>query len=114
MLVYQGRHELTLNRGGEKFSLEHLEREINRTLQLDVLCLAIPHSRLGQDLGILVQSELQEAAASIKHRIKEFLRITVGSQFDLSHFAFTKEFPKNSSIKTDRMEATRILLEPLL
>ena len=54
VLVYRGRGEWILNRGGEKFNLEEIEGVLKRQLDLDAVCVSIPDARLGEELGVLV------------------------------------------------------------
>jgi acyl-CoA synthetase (AMP-forming)/AMP-acid ligase II len=109
MFLYQGRLELTLNRGGEKFPLEEIEQKIQKSFGFENLCVAIPHSRLGEDLGILIKIKEIRNPGQQKKMIQDLLKEAYGIHFELSHFSEVNEFPINSASKVDRKTALQIL-----
>ncbi len=108
--IYRGRYELMLNRGAEKFSLEHLESILRQQLQVESLCLAIPHPRLGQDLGILFESNCKIDLATLKQKIIETLHVHFGRQFDPRGFISVQRLPLNTNGKIDRVQAEKQVL----
>ena len=109
VLLYRGRHGLILNRGGEKFPLELMEQRIQNALKLEVLCMAVPHSRLGEDLAVLLKSA--EKGDGNRSRIREYLQQQWGIGFSLDHFVGVDELPMNSSSKVDRKKAVEMVLQ---
>jgi acyl-CoA synthetase (AMP-forming)/AMP-acid ligase II len=57
--VYRGRLDLTLNRGGHKYSLEEIEKLLHDRLSLGVVATAVRDSRLGEDLGLAIVSPIE-------------------------------------------------------
>lgn len=53
-MVFLGRRDAFLNRGAEKFSFGRMEAVLRRHTDRDILCLALPDPRLGEELGVLV------------------------------------------------------------
>jgi acyl-CoA synthetase (AMP-forming)/AMP-acid ligase II len=107
VLVYRGRYEVLLNRGGEKFPLEEIEVFLKTKLGVDAVCVAVPHPRLGEELGILVRDDAE------KNAIYSALKEEFGREFDSNYFAFTDHFPVNPNSKTDRQECQKKVLSEI-
>lgn len=100
VLVFKGRHELLLNRGGEKFLLEEIEAVLKARLGVEAICVAIPDPRLGSELGIAAKTSSPE---SVYRCLKEvFLR-----DFDPVRFREVDDFPVDASAKIDRHAVRR-------
>lgn len=102
-LIYQGRTDLKLNRGGEKISLEVIEEEIQNALGVSALALALPDARLGEKLGILLQglSPLEKTKALCQDLIKKNYSWPLLE----SEITIVESFPLNPSGKWDRKKA---------
>lgn len=108
--IYQGRADLILNRGGQKFSLENMEQWVEKKFQVPALCVSVPDSRLGEELGILfgkvlTENQLNQIFSSL---IQEY-----GSSFNRKYFACLSELPLNASSKVDRLSGKNELLKTL-
>ena len=108
VLIYAGRTDLVLNRGGQKFSLEGMEEKIRKEVGIEALCVIVPHERLGEELGILVQGP---PVLERKMNIYSFLQKEFGQAFDRRQFIAVERFPLNESLKVDRKRGTQLLLE---
>ncbi|MEM7646662.1 MAG: class I adenylate-forming enzyme family protein, partial [Pseudomonadota bacterium] len=104
--IYQGRSRWTLNRGGEKFSLEKLENDLSCQNNCEFLCLSLPHARLGEELGILVKHK-PGLPENLKERVFKQLKKQTQRQFDPQFFKIISEFPFNDNLKVDRREAVK-------
>lgn len=120
MLVYRGRYELILNRGGQKFALEAMEESLRRALGLDSVCVATPDERLGEELGVLARSEAGDAASApgaaleaLRDQVFGHLEREFGARFDPARFAARAELPVNENGKVDRPRSLRELLSSL-
>lgn len=110
-LVFHGRTDLTLNRGGQKLSLEQVERELTNKLGRDFVCVAIPHKRLGQDLGILLKATADDFDPA---SLDEVLRESFGVAFNKNHCAEVDGFPLNEAAKVCRKSGAELILNQLL
>lgn len=100
---YEGRLDLTLNRGGQKFSLEAIERELRARLATDVVACSVRDARLGEDLGLMIQSDspaLVVTASSV-------LRDEFGLRLNPERARLAREFPLNECSKLDRRAVAR-------
>lgn len=111
VLIYGGRTDLVLNRGGMKFSLESIEEKIRKEVGIEALCVTVPHERLGEELGILVQGSLLQEK---KINIYSLLQKEFGQAFDRSQFIEVEQFPVNESLKFDRKRGAQLLLDGCL
>lgn len=102
VLVFRGRHELVLNRGGEKFLLEEMEAALKARLGVDAVCVAVPDARLGHELGVL-------ARGAPKENVYRCLKEVFFRDFDSARFREVSELPLDASAKIDRHAATRLL-----
>ena len=109
-LVYHGRTELILNRGGQKYSLEHIEEIVRSRLDLEVLCVSLPDGRLGEDLGVLLRSASTDESRAEFERVHEMVCQAFDSKFDLANFVRVPEFPMNENSKIDRRGGTELCL----
>lgn len=104
VLIYKGRSELVLNRGGEKFALEEIESFLKEKMNIESVCVPIPHPRLGEELGIVAMD-----AKANKDSIYALLKQRFGRDFDNDLYHNTVKLPINSSSKVDRKECQKIL-----
>ena len=65
-LIFEGRSDLVINRGGEKLSLELLESAALSELAIEVLAVAVPDERLGEDLGLLIKTSTKSLCSQTK------------------------------------------------
>jgi fatty-acyl-CoA synthase len=111
VLVYRGRTELTLNRGGQKFSLERIEEILKSRLSLEALCVPLPDERLGEDLGILVRSTSGQVTEAERKQISQTLLEVLGNGFNTGRVAGITDFPLSENLKVDRRRSARFLNE---
>jgi len=107
ILIYEGRTDLVLNRGGMKFSLERMEEKIRHEVGVEALCVPVPHERLGEELGILVQGARLQFN---KTDIYAVLQKEFGQKFDGERFKEVERFPLNESLKIDRKRSAELFL----
>ena len=100
--VIQGT-DFTLNRGGEKFKLEDIENHLFETLHLQVTALAVPETRLGFDLGLLIENGPSVHREDILRSLHQKYRVL----FNKALFLRTPRLPLNESGKRDRAGAAR-------
>lgn len=100
---FHGRLDLTLNRGGMKYSLEAIERELSHAARRTVIAAAVKDERLGQDLAVAVVG----APDGIGERISEVLRSRWNLRLDPERLRFMPELPLNECAKLDRRRLTR-------
>ena len=105
VLIYEGRTDLVLNRGGQKFSLERIEETIRGEIDIETICVTLPDDRLGEELGILVRERSKKAS------IYSLLQKEFGQSFDPTRYIEVEQFPLNESLKIDRKRGTQLLLD---
>lgn len=103
--MFLGRGDSIMNRGGEKISLDFIERLILENAATECIACSLPSDRLGEELGILVTNT--EAISGVKETLKRHLN----HSFDTSVIMSIKRIPLNSSAKPDRRRARQLLLE---
>jgi len=103
ILVFQGRSDLVLNRGGQKFSLEQIERGLQQRLGISVIACAVPDARLGQELALLIPKDFDSGV------IVDALQAEWGVRFTPSHFVKAAQLPMNASLKPDRHQARNLI-----
>jgi acyl-CoA synthetase (AMP-forming)/AMP-acid ligase II len=108
VFLFGGRSDLTLNRGGEKLSLEKIEDLLQRELNTNVIACAIPDARLGQELGLIIATPAGPEEAS------RVLERHFSAKFNRSLFLNTEAVPLNASMKPDRQKARQLLSEVVL
>lgn len=110
VLIYRGRTDLVLNRGGQKFSLEKIEGTLKQALGRDVVCVPIPHERLGQDLGVLLKGSDEDVDLLIA---AEALRQGFGLKLSLRQCLTVEDFPVNASAKVCRKSGADLIKKHL-
>jgi len=109
-LVFSSRTDMLLNRGGEKFSLEHIEAAMKRELGVEAICVALPDPRLGHELGVLIRS----SRGIGREQIFSMLEKSFGKRFDSRRFKEVSALPLNDNSKPDRKAAViQLAGEPL-
>ena len=108
VLLYRGRVDLVLNRGGVKYSLEHIEALIKEGFCIDTVCVSVPEPRLGQELGIVVNKKESPQLAS---EIFFLLENKTGCKFNKDNLIFIDMFPLNSNSKIDRNACQGLFVE---
>jgi acyl-CoA synthetase (AMP-forming)/AMP-acid ligase II len=106
-LSYGARHDLVLNRGGEKFQLERIETVIREEHALQTICVPLPHPRLGEELGIVVESKI---GAQDLRPVFSTLKAHFNRGFDLDAVMFVEVLPLNANAKVDRRAAAQLFL----
>ena len=101
-LRFLGRYDLQMNRGGVKFSLERIEAFVRTYSGQEVLAIAVPDERLGEDLGLLVQGPL---SSGWKSALATALHAEFGAHFNAERFRTIPNLPLNASAKLDRHAA---------
>jgi acyl-CoA synthetase (AMP-forming)/AMP-acid ligase II len=100
-MVFAARTDMLLNRGGEKFSLEHIESAIKRELGVEAICVALPDKRLGHELGVLMRS----CQGVDREQLFSMLEKSFGKRFDSKRFKEVSALPLNDNSKPDRKAA---------
>ncbi|MBC7691971.1 MAG: AMP-binding protein [Methylotenera sp.] len=109
VLIYKGRHELLLNRGGAKFSLEKIQEILSTSFNCEIACVAITDTRLGEELGVLFKFSSDHKMD--RRKISEVLKENFGSTFAPQYFVQIPEMPLNPNGKVSRHECERIVRE---
>jgi acyl-CoA synthetase (AMP-forming)/AMP-acid ligase II len=104
-MVFAARTDMVLNRGGEKFSLEHIEVALKEQLGLDSICVAVPDQRLGQELGVIIGRR----PGVTRDQVFALLEQVFGRKFDLSRYRELDQIPLNDNSKPDRKSAALAL-----
>ena len=104
-MVFAARTDMMLNRGGEKFSLEHIESALKDHLGLSSICVALPDTRLGQELGLIIT--LRKGVD--KPMVFQQLEQTFGRRFDPARCEVVDALPMNDNAKPDRKAALNLL-----
>lgn len=103
-LVFEGRTELTLNRGGAKISLEAADELLRKQLGINAQCVCLPDARLGEELGVVVGANTVS-----QDRIFSLLRHAFEQNFRSDYFLELPKLPLTPSSKVDRKECARLL-----
>lgn len=107
-LIFRGRTDMVLNRGGEKYPLEKIESILRRELDLTTVCVALPHDRLGEELGVLIRTP-HGSSTLPESRIRATLTKSLGREFSDLKLKAADSLPVNSNAKIDRKAAVKIL-----
>lgn len=102
-LIYKGRSDLKMNRGGEKFSLELIEEKISQALGVPVLASVLPDPRLGEKLGLSLQSISN--STELKAKCKEFVALEFQWIVQDHEIHITEKFPVTTNGKWNRKQA---------
>ncbi|MBF0316034.1 MAG: acyl--CoA ligase [Oligoflexia bacterium] len=113
---FKGRTQNLLNRGGEKFSLDQIELLLKEQLNIESVCLSIPHDRLGEELAILIQRPFlpdadqdQDQDQDLVNKIYYNLKNEYQKNFCAKNCFLVDEIPTNLNAKIDRHESKRII-----
>jgi acyl-CoA synthetase (AMP-forming)/AMP-acid ligase II len=107
MMVFEARADLTINRGGEKFSCEHFEKLLKDQFEIDALCVPVADSRLGEDMGMLLK--VSPASLTIPRQIiYETLEDNFGRKFNQNLCQMIDQFPTSDQAKVDRRAAVKL------
>ena len=104
--TYLGRTDNIINRGGLKFSLEHIESVLSEKIKVPVLALSLFDSRLSEDLGLIVQTEDSEIKVKVQHEVKAQWGFNIEDTSVL-----LAPIPLSPNGKGDRITATKLLLK---
>jgi acyl-coenzyme A synthetase/AMP-(fatty) acid ligase len=106
MWIYEGRLDLMVNRGGQKISLEVIEKILFNELGLEVACSSVDDKRLGKDIGILVKAPPEkEIIKKINDKLWEKLGFSISEKKILN----VVDFPLNENLKLDRRGVGRFI-----
>ena len=110
--IFNGRLDLTLNRGGMKIALEDVERSLRDQFGLVSIAFAIPSERLGEELAVVIASE---KVSSEKSDLSDDVRLLISQQFSVRveplQISFVSKFPLSESGKIDRKKVRSRFLE---
>lgn len=98
--VFGGRLDLTLNRGGAKYSLEFIEKTIWEKLGMVTVATTVIDARLGEDLGLVIQNSSLSGSSLLA--IQELLKNDFALQLQSKNSRFLDAFPLNECSKLDR------------
>ncbi len=104
---FLGRLDLTLNRGGLKYSIEAIERDLSHSTRLPVVAAAVRDARFGEDLALAVVGSTDQAA--VQSQVEEALRARWGLRLNSARIHFVNELPLNECAKLDRRRLQREL-----
>lgn len=107
--VYGGRLDLTLNRGGQKFSLEAIEKILHEKLNAGVVASAVRDTRFGEDLGLAFIPADGRSDEKILLQAQEVLLAALGLRLNPNNVIFLNEFPLNECSKLDRRAVHKAL-----
>ncbi|MFZ3231643.1 MAG: class I adenylate-forming enzyme family protein [Pseudobdellovibrio sp.] len=113
--IFEGRSDLLINRGGLKFSPEAIEGTLFSSLGLKSVCVSIYSERLGEELGLVIQKNLESNASEINQQlsaIKQILNEKHAVQINSELICFD-DIPLNGSAKFDRVESIRVILKKM-
>lgn len=112
IMVYEGRSDLIMNRGGTKLSLELIEETLRHQKTIESICVPLPDDRLGEELGVLFKTNPDSMGdfANKRANLHDFLKASFGHSFDPRRFHEIETLPMNESLKLDRNKAREILL----
>jgi o-succinylbenzoate---CoA ligase len=95
-----GRADHIINSGGIKINPIDIEREVEPILALQCVVLGLPHPTWGQELVLVVETmDKQMSEETVMQSIQSHLSSTHRPK----RIVFMNEFPKNESMKTDRI-----------
>jgi len=100
-MLFKTRTDNILNRGGEKFVLEEIESFIKSTHKVNAICVPVNHSRLGAELGVVIQSPSNLKKATLYRTLEN----KFGRKFSARNYIETDELPVNDQAKLDRKTA---------
>lgn len=114
--LFGGRSDLVMNRGGEKFSLELLEKTAMAHAGAEILALPIRNLRLGEDLAVLVRRsgdqpdmKSEKADADVAENLSKVFLANHQLKLNLNLVTFISDFPRNASYKSCRHQARQII-----
>ena len=110
--IYKARAKWFINRGGEKFSLEKIEQDILKETGIEILGFPLKDQRLGEELGLVIQSSTTEFADRRKQVFSCLKRIYL-RDFNSEMALPLDEIPKNESQKKDRKKSLEIFCKNL-
>lgn len=102
--TFLGRTDLLVNRGGVKHSLEVIEGRLSAVFQCKCVAVSFFDQRLGEDIGILYQSQ-----DDVARKIQNLLMEEFGMKLPLSHI-HSAEIPHSPNGKIDRQSCLKCLL----
>jgi len=100
-MVFNTRTDNILNRGGEKFALEEIESFIKMSHKVESICVPVTHSRLGLELGVVIQSSSKLKKATLYKSLES----KFGKKFSVQNYIETDQLPVNDQAKLDRKAA---------
>jgi acyl-coenzyme A synthetase/AMP-(fatty) acid ligase len=104
--TFLGRTDCMMNRGGIKISLEHIESVLFEKTQSSCLAVSLYDPRLGDELGVVVNSENFQ----IKYQIQDIVKTQWGFHIPDSSI-FVGPVPFNANGKNDRVTAVTCILK---
>jgi acyl-CoA synthetase (AMP-forming)/AMP-acid ligase II len=104
VFIFRGRNDLMLNRGGQKFYLEEIERFVYSKFGIESVAMSIPDARLGFDLGLLLKRPPLGSDRPLLRMI-EALHERYFVNFDAKKLRWTLGLPLNNRAKLDRNAA---------
>lgn len=100
-----GRIDNVIKTGGIKINPEVLEAQIREITGLEVLVSPLPDERLGERLVLVVEGREKDLPAGLGQQLSNTLQ-----KHEIPRIILTlKEFPRNRSMKTDRLQVLRFV-----
>ncbi len=108
-LIFKGRWDWTLNRGGEKFSLTEIEAFLESKIPFRVMAFEVPDNRLGAELGLMMAPRGNRQSSLPRIEIESALLQKYGRRFSARHFYFVSDLPLSPQGKIWRNGAAELL-----
>lgn len=105
--IFEGRSDWIINRGGLKLSPESIESSISSEFGVDVVTIAYPNSRLGQEVAFILETDKSE---KVVNKLIQFIANQFGFRPSLELLVFAP-IPKTDNGKKDRLEALKIIIK---
>jgi hypothetical protein len=106
--TYIGRTDLVINRGGVKVSLEVIEGKLATSLNCKCMAVSLYDPRLGEDLGILLQTNVP--SSDVREKALALLAAEWSLKISLDNILIT-QIPLNPNGKHDRKEGAKLILK---
>lgn len=107
--IIRGRADNVINSGGIKISPETLEKEISEFIMRDCLIIPLEDDLLGQKM-VLVLEKNNEVANN--EELLQKIKNIAGKHRTPTSVYYLDEFPRNASMKIDRKEVMKQIVQP--
>lgn len=107
--MYHGRLDLSVNRGGVKYSLEALENRLRDKLGLEAVACGVRDARLGEDVAVALKSPtLKGDWLQVASAVQTVLQEDFGLSIRPHHLLPLSDLPLTASAKIDRTHIQKL------